>query len=63
MSIKICKMLNKISEWTYRNSNMLYKISDMLYKLSHIGYKISTKEDISFIQSNKMSHILYHIFI
>ena len=35
---------------------MLYKISDMLCKISFIGYKIFTKEDISFIQLNKIFH-------
>ena len=34
----------------------------MLYKISHIGYDILfTKEDISFIQSNKISHLVYQI--
>ena len=59
-------MLNKISVLTYKISNMLYKISNMLYKISHMLYKIShigfilfTKEDISFIQSNKISYLVY----
>ena len=41
---------------------MLYKISDMLYKISHLGYILFTKEDISFIKSNKISHLVYQIF-
>ena len=36
----------------------------MLYKISYIGYKISlfTKEDISFIQSNKRAYLVYQIY-
>ena len=37
----------------------MYKIPDMLYK--DIGYILFTKEDISFIQSNKISHLVYQI--
>ena len=58
MSIKISNMLNKVSFDMI--SNMLYKISDMLYKVSHIGYKISYLLAI-FIQSNKISHLVYQI--
>ena len=58
MSIKIY-VLYKISKLTYKISNMLFKISDMLYKISYIGYILFTKEDISFIQSNKISHLVH----
>ena len=40
---------------------MSIKISDMLYKISHIGYILISKEDISFIKSNKISHLVYQI--
>ena len=36
---------------------MLYEISDKVYKIPHIEYDILfTKEDISFIQLNKISN-------
>ena len=44
-------------------SNMLYNISGMLYKVSYIGYKIFTKRDISYIQLNKISRLLYQNLI
>ena len=41
---------------------MTYKISNMLYKISDIGYDILfTKEVISFIQLNRISHLVYQV--
>ena len=41
---------------------MLFKIPDMLCKISYIGYDILiAKEDISFIQLNKISRLVYQI--
>ena len=42
-------------------SSTLYKISDMLYMIYRIEGILSTKEDILFIQLNKISHLAYYI--
>ena len=54
-------MLYKISKLTYKISNMLFKISDMLYISYRIQDILFTKVHISFIQSNKISHLVYQI--
>ena len=43
---------------------MQYKISDMLYKTSYTGYDILfSKDDISFIQLNKVSKLVCQVSI